>query len=486
MAAAEVPAERRVTLADGTTVSDEDAIITRRNDRRLTLSASDWVANGDRWTITSVRPDGALEVRHARSRRRVTLPADYVAQHVQLGYACTVHPAQGQTVDTSHTVLTGTESRQLLYVALTRARHANHLYLDVSIGSEDAVLDADAVRPPTAIEVLTRAIERDDSAASATSTRREERDPVPQLHKACVEYLDALGVAAESVLDPRASPRSRLAPIPPSPASPTARHGQRSTPSSSGSSSTEATRTRCCVTRRCSSVATGPVTSPPSSPAASRPTNARQDGCHGCRPSRAGSPRTTSGAATSIAAANSSSAMGTAVRAAATSWTQETAPAWAVPTLSDPNLTRDLAIWRAARDIPDTDLRPTGPGFDDHPGKRVQRRLDRRVAEAGGLQATLEPAAARLAETVHPGITAHPQWPTLAHQIAAADHIGIDRAELRRIATGRPLPIEQPAAALAYRLIDAIGERPASAPAQPPKPAPVRPYEPRPAAYPAA
>jgi len=169
---------------------------------------------------------------------------------------------------------------------------------------------------------------------------------------------------------------------------------------------------------------------------------------------------------------------GTAVRAAATSWTQQAAPAWAVPTLSDPNLTRDLAIWRAARDIPDTDLRPTGPCANDRAGSRLQRRLDLRVAEAGGFQTTLEPAAARLAETIHPGITADPQWPILAHQIAAADQAGIDRAELRRIATGRPLPIEQPAAALAYRLIDAISDRPL-APLQPPKPPAPRPYEPR-------
>ena len=150
LAAAAVPAKRRVTLADGTTVSDGDAIITRRNDRRLTLSATDWVANGDRWTVTSVRPDGALEVRHAQSRRRVTLPAGYVAQHVQLGYACTVHAAQGQTVDTSHTVVTGTESRQLLYVALTRGRRANNLYLDVSVsGDDDVVVYAEAQRPAT-------------------------------------------------------------------------------------------------------------------------------------------------------------------------------------------------------------------------------------------------------------------------------------------------------------------------------------------------
>ncbi len=199
-AAAGVPADRRVTLADGTTVSEGDVIITRRNDRRLALSATDFVANGDRWTITSVRADGALEVWHSRSHRRATLPADYVAEHVQLGYATTVHGAQGQTVDTSHTVLTGTESRQLLYVALTRGRRGNHLYLDVTVPGEDAAMTIEAQRPSTAVEVLTRVIERDDSAVSATTARRQEHDPVPLLRKACAEYVDALTVAGESIL----------------------------------------------------------------------------------------------------------------------------------------------------------------------------------------------------------------------------------------------------------------------------------------------
>ena len=172
---------------------------------------------------------------------------------------------------------------------------------------------------------------------------------------------------------------------------------------------------------------------------------------------------------------------GSAVRAAATRWTPQTAPAWAVPTLSDANLTRDLAVWRAARDIPDTDLRPTGPPTNDRAGSHHQRQLDRRVTAARDLQTTLEPAVTRLAETIHPGITADPHWPTLADHIAAARQAGIDRGELRRIATARPLPIEQPAAAFAYRLIDAIGERPTTSPhARPPKPTAPRPYEPRP------
>ncbi len=99
------------------------AIITRRNDRRLATHATDWVKNGDRWTVTHVRPDGALR-RHppASPKRRITLPADYVREHVALGYATTVHGAQGITADTCHIVATGDETRQLLYVAMTRGR----------------------------------------------------------------------------------------------------------------------------------------------------------------------------------------------------------------------------------------------------------------------------------------------------------------------------------------------------------------------------
>jgi AAA domain/TrwC relaxase len=480
LAAAAVPAERRVALADGTTVSDRDTIITRRNDRRLTLSATDWVANGDRWTVTAVRPDGALVVRHTHSHRRVTLPADYVAQHVELGYACTAHAAQGQTVDISQTVLTGTESRQLLYVALTRGRHANHLYLDVSISGDDAVLDAHAVRPPTATEVLARVVERDDSAVSASSTRREERDPVALLRKACAEYSDALGVAAESVLGPdglaRVAARADVTVpgITDCPAWP-ALNTQLQRLVIDGVDADQVLHNEAVLVRRDDSHdlaavladrlearqrTAGPLPWLPPVPRRlaeddfwSRYFDRRQDLIQ---------------------------RHGTAVRAAATRWTAEKAPAWAVPTLSDASLTRDLAVWRAARDVSDSDLRPTGPPAKDRMSSRHQRHLDRRVAEAGGRSITLPPAARRLAEAIHPGITADPQWPILAHQIDVADRAGIDHAELRCVATTRPLPIEQPAAAFAYRLIDAIGARPGALHARPPKPAAPRPHEPKP------
>ena len=123
------PPGREVHLTGGAQASAGDTIITRKNNRRLRISATDWVKNGDRWRVDAVNDNGSLSVTHLASNRHVTLPARYVGKRVQLGYASTVHGAQGITADTCYTVATGEESRQLLYVAMTRGRHANHVYL---------------------------------------------------------------------------------------------------------------------------------------------------------------------------------------------------------------------------------------------------------------------------------------------------------------------------------------------------------------------
>ena len=142
------PPGRQVRLADGSHASTGDVIITRRNDRRIALGPTDWVKNGDRFTVHAVHASGALDVVAARTGRRRTLPAGYVTAHVALGYACTVHAAQGVTADAGHTVATGQETRQLLYVALTRGRHANHLYLATAgDGDPHTVITRDALLP---------------------------------------------------------------------------------------------------------------------------------------------------------------------------------------------------------------------------------------------------------------------------------------------------------------------------------------------------
>ena len=49
------------------------------------------------------------------------------AEHLDYGYACTVHRAQGATVDRAHVLAAG-GGRELAYVALSRARHHTRIY----------------------------------------------------------------------------------------------------------------------------------------------------------------------------------------------------------------------------------------------------------------------------------------------------------------------------------------------------------------------
>ena len=231
------PASSEVRLADGNQASVGDVIITRSNDRRLRLSATDWVKNGDRWTITGIGQNGDLAVRHNRSQLTVRLPADYVQASTGLGYASTIHSAQGVTADTMHGLLTGQESRQQLYTMLTRGRHANHLYLQVvGDGDPHTVIRPDTISPRTATEIMEQILARDDTPTSATTLLREQSDPAARLFQAVQRYTDGLHVAAEQLVGPRPR-RSSTKPTATSPDSPPNRPGQPCEPIYSASRS---------------------------------------------------------------------------------------------------------------------------------------------------------------------------------------------------------------------------------------------------------
>jgi len=118
----------------GQIVGIGDEIVTLRNDRTLTTTASGgWIRNGDRWQITGRHADGSLTVSHLDGHGRAALPADYVAEHVALAYALTVHKAQGVTVDRSLLVVDDTTTAEALYVGLTRGRHENTAPLSVRV-----------------------------------------------------------------------------------------------------------------------------------------------------------------------------------------------------------------------------------------------------------------------------------------------------------------------------------------------------------------
>lgn len=84
------------------------------------------ILNGDLAEVTGA--DGrSVHVRCADGRQ-LRLPLDYVAEHLQHGYARTVHKSQGLTCDVALLVGDDTLYAELGYTGLTRGRHENHLY----------------------------------------------------------------------------------------------------------------------------------------------------------------------------------------------------------------------------------------------------------------------------------------------------------------------------------------------------------------------
>jgi conjugative relaxase-like TrwC/TraI family protein len=102
-----------------------DRVICLRNDHRL------GVLNGDLATIVTVdSADRSAVARLDREREARHLPDWYVdAGHVDHGYALTGHKAQGVTVDRSFAVIGDRTGREWAYVAMSRGRDGNTIYL---------------------------------------------------------------------------------------------------------------------------------------------------------------------------------------------------------------------------------------------------------------------------------------------------------------------------------------------------------------------
>jgi len=131
---------RRVRLAQGEQASTGDLVMARRNTRAIRAGRHGGdLANRDILQITAIPADGM----HAHVRRLTghdpdtgqarwslpfQVPKRYLADHVTLAYATTLHAAQGRTLGTAHVLVDGLGDRQGLYVAMSRGRDANHAY----------------------------------------------------------------------------------------------------------------------------------------------------------------------------------------------------------------------------------------------------------------------------------------------------------------------------------------------------------------------
>ena len=249
-----VKARPAVTIADGAQASPGDLIICTRNDH--TTEAGEpgrTLANGDLLRIEAITRDGLI-VRRAldgdpRTGQRRWTDRHFLFnfyQDAELGYAVTDHAAQGRTVHTGLAVITGTEDRQHVYVALTRGTDANHAYVFTAspkradlvpgprpapelvrydtISAERAGDPAPATPPATAgtaLGVLAAVLERDGQQRSATQARHQalaDADHLALLHAIWIaetspareqRYRDLLAAALPPGYHARPGPRDR-------------------------------------------------------------------------------------------------------------------------------------------------------------------------------------------------------------------------------------------------------------------------------------
>ena len=168
-----------------------DTIVTRKNARRLVVnSGQDFVKNGDLWTVTDLHDDGRITAQHTGHGGKVTLPAGYVQESVELGYAATIHRAQGSTVDTAHALVDASTDRAGAYVALTRGRENNQLYV---------ALAADGEKRDDVLDRITGAYERDLTVHETVDQLRAEHRNIASL---IAQHEDISELATQKVMEP--------------------------------------------------------------------------------------------------------------------------------------------------------------------------------------------------------------------------------------------------------------------------------------------
>jgi conjugative relaxase-like TrwC/TraI family protein len=141
-----------VVVARDQRVRVGDLIMSRRNDATVTVEPGtqhrrgdriDQVRNGNRWRVVNIDAQrGRIAAERLTDQACVIFEGDYLREHLTLGYASTLHSAQGMTIGNSTTpgvcwtILSDRASRAMAYVGMTRGRDENHLAIYPAITNE--------------------------------------------------------------------------------------------------------------------------------------------------------------------------------------------------------------------------------------------------------------------------------------------------------------------------------------------------------------
>lgn len=175
-----VDAEVLADLRDDSPIGIGDQIQARKNERDIDSSDGRMLVNRELLTVEGIDERGRLLTRRASSGATVAMPLTYVAEHVTLAYAATVHAVQGRTVDTAHSLVDRSMDRNAFYVQMTRGRIGNYSYVVTDRTADEHELEGYSLRPA---DVLGEVLERDGAQISATETYRARLESADSLEE---------------------------------------------------------------------------------------------------------------------------------------------------------------------------------------------------------------------------------------------------------------------------------------------------------------
>jgi DNA primase catalytic core len=218
-AAGLVDTSRLVRLRGRADAGAGDLLIARRNDHKITDNTGRPVQNGDLLRLDKITATGQAVCRRltgdgekSTSRVSVTLPTGYLRADVELGYALTAHRAQGITVDEAHLVIPDGAhmTRELVYVAMTRARGANHVWCALPDPDQLRAEHTPAFAPDengtprpiehSAVTVLGRALAAVGAQSTAHEVADAEQARTSSLATLAAEHEHLVHLAAETRL----------------------------------------------------------------------------------------------------------------------------------------------------------------------------------------------------------------------------------------------------------------------------------------------
>lgn len=155
-----------VRVARDQEVRAGDLILSRLNDAGVDVRPGprhrrgdevDQVRNGNRWRVAGIDTGrGRIAAERLSDGARAVFEPDYVSEHITLGYAATVHSAQGITVGDADTagvcyaILSEHATRAMAYVSMTRGKDENHAFIYQPITGE---ADHEHATPVAGLEI---------------------------------------------------------------------------------------------------------------------------------------------------------------------------------------------------------------------------------------------------------------------------------------------------------------------------------------------